>query len=89
MVYHYNHIFYLDKNSYVYDNKEIFFEKFVKRLKDNTNFEELITHRGISSELIFHKILSKITKRLDYFINEYNNSKKVVNLICRFLNSSI
>jgi len=59
-------------------NNWIFFEKFVKRLKDNTNFEELITHRGISSELIFHKILSKITKRLDYFINEYNNSKKVV-----------
>ena len=56
----------------------IFFEEFMKRLKSSTNFEELITHRGISFELIFDKILLKLTKRLDFFINEYNNLKKVV-----------
>ena len=56
----------------------IFFEKFIKRLKNNTNFGELITHRGISFELIFYQILLKLTKRLDFFINEYNNSKKIV-----------
>ena len=56
----------------------IFFEEFIKRLKNNTNFVELITHRGISSELIFHKILLKLTKRLDFFFTEYYNLKKTV-----------
>ena len=72
--------------SYKYENLNdsklkknwIFFEKFLNRLKNVTNFEELITHRGISSKLIFHQIVSKITKRLDFFIYEYENSKKMV-----------
>jgi len=55
-----------------------FFKKFMDNLKNNTDFEKLITHRSISFEPIFYKILLKIIKRLDFFINEYNKSKKIV-----------
>ena len=55
-----------------------YFEKFVNRLKNNTNFEKLMTHRSINFEPIFYKILFKLVKRLDFFVGEYNKSKKIV-----------
>jgi len=54
------------------------FKKFLNVLKNKTNFGKLATHRDISFELIFKQLLIKLTSRLDFFINEYNNSKKIV-----------
>jgi len=72
--------------SYRYENLDddqlkenlFFFEKFMNHLKNSTNFEKLITHRDISFESIFYKILLKLIKRLGFFFEEYNKSKKVV-----------
>lgn len=73
--------------SYNYENlndsklekKWEFFDEFVDSLKKNYNFIKLTNHRNINFDFIFFQILLKITKRLDFFINEYDRLKKITN----------
>ena len=69
----------LNKMNFV--NDLTFFNKFIDYLKSETDFYELLKHKNISFKLIFHEILFKLTKQLDFLINEYYKAKGIINRI--------
>ena len=69
----------LNKKKFI--NNSIFFNKFKDYLKNKTDFYQLIKNKEISFKLIFHEILFKLTKQLDFQFEEYNKAKKIINRI--------
>jgi len=59
----------------------VFFKSFIDYLGNETNFYDLIKHDKVSFKLIFHEILLKLTKQLDFLLEEYGKAKKIINRI--------
>ena len=76
LLYHHNNI---NKKKNI-DNLT-FFYNFVDHLKNETDFYDLIKHKNISFELIFHEILLKLLQQRDFLLDEYHKAKRIVNRI--------
>jgi len=59
----------------------VFFKSFMDYLRNETNFYDLIKHDEVSFELIFYEVLLKLTRQLDFLLEEYGKAKKIINRI--------
>ena len=71
---------YINKKKKIDDGSN-FFHNFIDYLKNETNFYDLIKHKNISFQLIFHEILFKLLKQRDFLLDEYHKAKTIVNRI--------
>ena len=71
----------MNKNKKKIDDGSNFFHNFIDYLKNETNFYDLIKHKNISFQLIFHEILFKLLKQRDFLLDEYHKAKTIVNRI--------
>ena len=72
---------YINKKKKKIDDGSNFFHNFIDYLKNETNFYDLIKHKNISFQLIFHEILFKLLKQRDFLLDEYHKAKTIVNRI--------
>ena len=62
-------------------NDLTFYYNFIDHLRNKTDYYDLIKHKNISFELIFHEILLKLLQQRNFLLDEYYKAKKIVNRI--------
>ena len=72
--------YYINKKKKIDDGSN-FFHNFIDHLRNETNFYDLIKHKNISFQLIFHEILLKVLQQRDFLLDEYRKAKTIVNRI--------
>ncbi len=64
-----------------FKNNEIFFKNLINYLKIKTNFYDLIKHKHIGFEIVFHEILLQFIKQLNFLIKEYHKARRILTLM--------
>ena len=58
-----------------------FFNSFINHLRNKTDFYDLIKHKNISFELIFHEILLKLVQYRNFLLDEFYKANRILNRI--------